>query len=54
MSDDMNNALGILFQTEEVQLHFFKKSFPLPPLEKKDDIPKKLHSILKACELSLA
>ena len=28
MLDDMNKALGIIFQTEEVQLHSIKESFP--------------------------
>ena len=49
----MNKALGISFQTEEVQLHSVKVSFPFTPLEKKD-IPQKVHSILEACEISLS
>ena len=53
MPDDMNKALGILFQTEEVQLLSIKDRFPFTPLEK-EDIPQKLHSILDTCEISLA
>ena len=52
MPEDMNKALGILLQTEEVQLHSIKESFSFTSLEKKD-MPQKLHSILEACEISL-
>ena len=47
---DMNKTLGLLFQTEEDQLHSKEETLPFAPLEKQD-IPPKLHSILEASEI---